>query len=266
MADSIEMRPALLYSPRVRRMVGLLRADVEFMAWARQQAAGGGELLARAVVATLMVVWATAREVAPTGLFEGGALEEIDRLAGVPGFARAMQQAGWLQVRAEGVVLPHFEEHNPPGGAGKKRRRKQAAAAGGADEGFEEFWKCYPRKIEKAKARAVWRQLSPDAELRAKILAAIEAQKKSELWRREGGKFIVYPERWLERGRWEDETAGAVLEGTPARIARHRAEADARRAGDAGRAAPEELAKILQRRHERHQQIQADRVEEGRQT
>ena len=37
------------------------------------------------------------------------------------------------------------------------------------------------------------------------LLDAIEKQKKSEDWKKEGGKFIPYPTTWLNGKRWEDE-------------------------------------------------------------
>jgi hypothetical protein len=39
------------------------------------------------------------------------------------------------------------------------------------------------------------------------VLAAINAQKETELWKREGGKFIPHPATWLNQGRWDDEVA-----------------------------------------------------------
>jgi hypothetical protein len=36
----------------------------------------------------------------------------LDRIAGAPGFARAMQDAGWLIISDSGLILPNFERHN----------------------------------------------------------------------------------------------------------------------------------------------------------
>ena len=72
--------------------------------------------------------------------------------------------------------------------------------------GFEQFWKAYPRKIAKGEARRVWFRLKPDSALLERILKAIEAQKRTEQWHKESGKFIPHPATWLNGERWEDET------------------------------------------------------------
>lgn len=71
------------------------------------------------------------------------------------------------------------------------------------DEAFEAFWIAYPKKVGKKDARrafskvphAVWPRLVP----------AIEAQKKSRQWQRDGGQYIPNPATWLNQGRWDDE-------------------------------------------------------------
>jgi len=73
--------------------------------------------------------------------------------------------------------------------------------------GFEEFWKTYPRKVNKKEALASWvkAKLPPLEE----ILASIEKQKKSDQWLEMGGKYIPYPSTWLNKEKWTDElTAG----------------------------------------------------------
>jgi hypothetical protein len=73
------------------------------------------------------------------------------------------------------------------------------------NDGFEIFWKVYPRKVAKAKAHEIWARLKPTAELQTAILKSIDAQSKSDQWRKDGGKFIPYPTTWLHGNRWEDE-------------------------------------------------------------
>ncbi|HSW01328.1 MAG TPA: hypothetical protein VLI39_14225 [Sedimentisphaerales bacterium] len=38
-----------------------------------------------------------------------------------------------------------------------------------------------------------------------KILLAVQAWKRSDQWTRDGGKFIVYPARFLKERRFDDE-------------------------------------------------------------
>ena len=72
-------------------------------------------------------------------------------------------------------------------------------------QGFEEFWKAFPKKASKGAALKAWNKLRPGKELREKIMAAIERAKKSEQWNRENGRFIPYPATWLHAQGWEDE-------------------------------------------------------------
>jgi hypothetical protein len=72
-------------------------------------------------------------------------------------------------------------------------------------DGFERFWSAYPRRIAKAKAQGAWQALNPPPALSAAIIAAVEAQKRTEQWTRDDGKFIPHPTTWLHQRRWEDE-------------------------------------------------------------
>lgn len=83
-----------------------------------------------------------------------------------------------------------------------------------ANDGFMTFWKYYPRKVSKESAQKVWSKLTPDAGLQATILQAIEFQKRTEQWQKDGGRFIPHPATWLNGRRWEDE-APCQVQGTP---------------------------------------------------
>ena len=75
--------------------------------------------------------------------------------------------------------------------------------------GFEAFWAAYPRKIGKRAAMTAWARLKVNGNL-DKVLAAVEQQKRSEQWMRDGGQFIPHPATWLNQGRWDDEPASAI--------------------------------------------------------
>jgi hypothetical protein len=72
--------------------------------------------------------------------------------------------------------------------------------------GFDEFWHAYPKKAGKQQAYKAWMKLKPSTVLVSEILAAIDAQKFSAQWNRNGGQFIPHPSSWLNGRRWEDET------------------------------------------------------------
>lgn len=85
------------------------------------------------------------------------------------------------------------------------------------DAAFDRFWARYPRKQDKAKARRAWSKLSPDRALVDRIMAALEIQRRSESWTREGGRYIPMPSTWLNGRRWEDELPPGPDRRPPAR-------------------------------------------------
>lgn len=83
--------------------------------------------------------------------------------------------------------------------------------------GFEDFWKAYPRKAGKDAAAKAFAKRRVGASLLAEMLAAIDRQKRSEQWLRDGGQFIPHPATWLNEGRWQDEIAADS--GVPSELA-----------------------------------------------
>ena len=81
-------------------------------------------------------------------------------------------------------------------------------------EAFARFWYSYPRKQNKAKALKAFRALDPDERLLSTILDAVERQKQSPQWTKDGGQFIPLATTWLSGRRWEDEdiTSSAVTD------------------------------------------------------
>jgi hypothetical protein len=75
-----------------------------------------------------------------------------------------------------------------------------------AAELFDEWWPHYPKPTGKKAALAEWLNVRPlpDEAFTARAIDAVEAQKRSVDWVKEGGRWIPEPERWLRKGRWED--------------------------------------------------------------
>lgn len=71
--------------------------------------------------------------------------------------------------------------------------------------GFENFWKLYPRRVNRQQALKAWNKLKPDDQLQATIHAAIKRQSRTEQWIKDSGKFIPHASTWLNGCRWEDE-------------------------------------------------------------
>ena len=81
------------------------------------------------------------------------------------------------------------------------------------DDSFTRFWDAYPRKVAKQEAAKAWSKIKVDEALQGRILAALDAQKKSDQWTRENGKYIPHPATWLRGRRWEDEIKPASTPG-----------------------------------------------------
>jgi hypothetical protein len=82
----------------------------------------------------------------------------------------------------------------------------------GADrDSFQRFWTAYPKKLGYGNAQRAWcATVTPkvdtgDDDLPSRILAAVEAQSGSELWMKEGRRFVPTPARWLTEERWNDQ-------------------------------------------------------------
>jgi len=74
------------------------------------------------------------------------------------------------------------------------------------DSLFEQFWLAYPNKKEKKKAREKYmRIVAKKPGLHPTIMAALEAQKKSPQWTKDGGRYVPHPTTWLNGERWNDE-------------------------------------------------------------
>ncbi len=98
-------------------------------------------------------------------------------------------------------------EHTTPAKTSTPRRKAKTDTP--PPEGFNAFWKAYPRKVAKQAALKAWRKLNPDTGLVQTILRAVEQQKASPGWQKDGGRFIPYPATWLNGERWNDETPDA---------------------------------------------------------
>ena len=67
---------------------------------------------------------------------------------------------------------------------------------------FERFWQAYPRKVGKQAALKAWDKTKPNIE---EVLIALEWQKETDQWYKNGGQFIPNPSTYLNQHRWEDE-------------------------------------------------------------
>lgn len=69
---------------------------------------------------------------------------------------------------------------------------------------FDAWYATYPRKVGKQSALASFMRHAANVPLDT-LLRAVERQKKSSQWQKDGGQFIPNPSTWLNQGRWDDE-------------------------------------------------------------
>lgn len=104
---------------------------------------------------------------------------------------------GWVQAGLLNLTLLNLTLPNST-----KQKKSVKEVSGKQNDNFNSFWLAYPVKKGKGAAEKSWQKLSPDLEI---VLSAIEAQKQSDQWTKDSGKFIPYPATWLNQRRWEDE-------------------------------------------------------------
>ena len=83
-----------------------------------------------------------------------------------------------------------------------QREREREYILSHARDAFDAWWAGYPKKVGKEAARKAFAKVKAPLDT---LVAAVEAQKKSEQWQKENGRFIPNPATWLNQGRWEDE-------------------------------------------------------------
>lgn len=132
-------------------------------------------------------------------------------------------------------------------GKGREGNRKgtgKGTARDATPDGFDVFWKLYPKKASRADALKAWAKLKPD-----EIGLAMNALPKhcmSDQWVKDAGQFIPNAATWLNKKRWEDEVrphvagqsnAGAGSTGKPSlseQVRQRNAERQAQRDREAG--------------------------------
>ena len=92
--------------------------------------------------------------------------------------------------------------YSPPGGGG--------LSATAAERRFNEFWAAYPKKTGKGAVQKKFAQLKVSDALLADMLKALEWQKASAQWTKDGGQYIPNPLTWLNQERWKDEPQAAT--------------------------------------------------------
>lgn len=117
------------------------------------------------------------------------------------------------------VVLPEDYRSATVALPPKRNRREKNTPLppkGGCEDRFHRFWSSYPRKTAKQNALRAFEKLNVTEALLTEMLAALDWQRHSEEWTKEGGRFVPYPATWLNQRRWEDERTVDLPPGGPA--------------------------------------------------
>jgi len=75
---------------------------------------------------------------------------------------------------------------------------------GGGTTGFDELFAIYPNHDNRLKAERRYRRMAPSAALQQTMRSAIEAQRLSKRWTKDGGEFVPEFATWLRNERWRD--------------------------------------------------------------
>jgi len=73
-------------------------------------------------------------------------------------------------------------------------------------DGFDDFWKTYPKKTAKPAAARAFKAAKINGHL-PEVMAHLEAMIVSADWQKNGGQFIPNPATYLNNRRWEDGAA-----------------------------------------------------------
>lgn len=72
------------------------------------------------------------------------------------------------------------------------------------DDSFDAFWKHYPKKVDKQKAKAAFKKAIAKRTITVdELIVAVERQKKSRQW--QNIDYVPNPTTWLNGSRWEDD-------------------------------------------------------------
>ncbi|AJO76477.1 helix-turn-helix domain-containing protein [Pseudomonas sp. MRSN 12121] len=104
---------------------------------------------------------------------------------------------------------------NPGGGAGAAPRTshsyepvkepKPTVIPTDPVDGFDQFWKLYPKKKGRKDAAKAWAKLKPNEELRQTLITALGQHSVSEDWTKDRGRYVPNAATWLNGERWTDE-------------------------------------------------------------
>lgn len=101
------------------------------------------------------------------------------------------------QFAADCGLNPIQSESNP-----NPNQNPNPNARARGDGAFDRFWAEYPKKVGKGQAQKAFFKISVPVEA---LIEAVQRQKNSVQWKKDGGQYIPNPATWLNQKRWEDD-------------------------------------------------------------
>lgn len=87
----------------------------------------------------------------------------------------------------------------------KEKEKEDAGTVFDAAAAFEIFYKAYPNKKNKPKARERWQKMKVTPELYREIMEGLERAKNSQEWTKDDSRYIPYPATWLNAEGWAND-------------------------------------------------------------
>ena len=107
----------------------------------------------------------------------------------------------WYDDDSESVAQ-RLQGARPEERRGEKRREEENAHK---TNGFDAFWKIYPRKVGKGAARTAWEKIKPSKKLQTLISSRVGVHSNSHDWTKDDGQYVPNPATYLNQERWEDD-------------------------------------------------------------
>ncbi|MEN6334078.1 MAG: helix-turn-helix domain-containing protein [Phycisphaerales bacterium] len=104
-------------------------------------------------------------------------------------------------------MTPPSEENSKENRKGTKKENPPISPKG--EDGFDRFWRVYPKRVAKEAARKAFARIAPDDAMLDRMIAAVKTQRDTNQWTKDGGQYIPHPATWLNAHRWEDEVPAA---------------------------------------------------------
>lgn len=101
------------------------------------------------------------------------------------------------QLAADCGLNPIQSESNP-----NQNQNPNTTARARGDGAFDRFWVEYPKKVGKGQAQKAFSKVSVPVET---LIEAVQRQRNSVQWQKDGGQYIPNPATWLNQRRWEDD-------------------------------------------------------------